>query len=239
MSPLSNPIENVDLPRLPRERFTVSCNAALKWTSAREEFLLSCQRSRPLCLRALCPALLASLLYAQPGRRVLPEQLPGPDVTAQRGHRAVAGLTHDHQFPDSVHRRLRHVSRAQAVAGHLPGFYPGTPGGALENRPDRVPVEPARRELSVAVDGAEDRTRLEPGLFEPAAQGFDCAGLRIFSAGNGNFAAGPLLVGLGCGKFDDHSFGGELQVGYLDVRQLGPAEGARETDQRERPVAQA
>jgi len=76
--PLSNPIENVDLPRQPRQRFTVSCNAALKWTSAREEVFLSCQRSRPLCLRALCPALLAGFLYAQPGRRVLPEQLPGP-----------------------------------------------------------------------------------------------------------------------------------------------------------------
>jgi predicted Rdx family selenoprotein len=36
MSPLSNPIENVDLPRQARQRFTVSCNAALKWANARE-----------------------------------------------------------------------------------------------------------------------------------------------------------------------------------------------------------
>ena len=91
----------------------------------------------------------------------------------------------------------------------------------------------------MAVDGAEDRPRLDPRLFEPAAQGFDCTGLRIFSAGNGNLAAGSFLVGLGDGKFDDHSFRGELQVGYLDARQLGAAEGARETDQRERPVTQA
>ena len=105
------------------------------WPNAREEVFLSCQRSRPLCLRALCPALLAYFLYAEPGRRVLPEQLPGPDIAPERGHRAVAGLAHDHQFPDPVHRRLRHVPRAQAVPGHLAGFDPGTPGARLRIGP--------------------------------------------------------------------------------------------------------
>jgi hypothetical protein len=47
MSPLSNPIENVDLPRQARQRFTVFRNAALKWANAREALFLRGQMPSP------------------------------------------------------------------------------------------------------------------------------------------------------------------------------------------------
>jgi hypothetical protein len=89
---------------------------------------------------------------------------------------------------------------------------PGSPGGTLQELADRIGVQAAPRNVTIAADRPEDRAFSNPGPVEPLAQQTDRAGVRTGTEGQTHFASRAFLVRLRFADGDDDAVGGELEV---------------------------
>ena len=95
----------------------------------------------------------------------------------------------------------------ERVPAELLDLQSGSPGCALEEFADRIGVQAAPRDVTVAADRPEDRAFRNPGLVEPLTQRADRAGIVTGSEGQPHFASGALLVCLGFADGDDDTVG--------------------------------
>lgn len=124
------------------------------------------------------------------------EDFADADITSQRHHGPVPGLAHDQILTDTVHGGLRYMARAQAVPFQRLDLQAAALGGAPQDGPNRVTVQPAALNASMLADRPEDEPAGNLGGRKPAAQYTNRAGIRICAERKTHLAPGSLLIGL-------------------------------------------
>jgi hypothetical protein len=85
-------------------------------------------------------------------------------------------------------------------------------GCTLEEFADGIGVQAAPRNMTVSLNGLEDRASSNCGPVEPLTQCTDRARIRTGTEGQAHFPSGALLVCLRFTDGDDDTVGGELEV---------------------------
>ena len=101
---------------------------------------------------------LAAFSDSEAGRRILAKDLARPDIAPQSRNRFVASLAHNHKLTHAVHRGLGDASGAKGVPAELLHLQSRPAGCTLEELADRVLVQAASRDMSIAADRPEDGT---------------------------------------------------------------------------------
>ena len=107
------------------------------------------------------------LLDSQPGGRILREDPAQSYITAQRRDCAMAGLLHDHELIDAVHRGLRDHAGPKTVSSDRLRLHVRTFGGSFQNDSKRVAIKCTLRDLTMTAHSAEDIPFLNAGRGEP------------------------------------------------------------------------
>ena len=138
-------------------------------------------------------------------------------------------LAHDDEFPHAVHRRLRDASGAERVPAERINIHSGPRSSPLQELSNRVSVQAASRDMTVSLNGPEDRAFLNPGPIEPLAQRQDWTCLGARSEGQAHLASGALLVRFRLADGNDDAVRGELKVTYMDGGEFRAPEAACES----------
>jgi hypothetical protein len=182
---------------------------------------------------------LAACLDTEAGCGVLPKDLAGTDVAPERGHGLVTRLLHDDELAHAVHRRLGHASGAEGVPAEWINVHSGPSCSSLQELSNRVFVQAASRDMSIAADRPEDGTVGDFGSGEPLPERADRTRFLTGTEGQSHFASCTLLVRLRSADGDDDTVRGELQVIYMDTGQLRTPESSRESGQNQSCVSKA
>lgn len=119
--------------------------------------------------------MLEACLDSEAGGGVFAEDLAGAYIAPQRRNGLVAGLAHDDELADAVHRGLGDAARPERVAAEFLDLQSRSAGGAFEQLADRIGVQAAPGHMTVSSDGTEDGAFSNPGPVEPLAQRADRA----------------------------------------------------------------
>jgi len=135
----------------------------------------------------------------------------------------VAGLAHDDEFPNAVHCCLRDASGAEGVPAERLNVHSGPRSSTLQELADRIGVQAAPRYMTVSSHGPEDGAIGNPGPVEPLPERADRASILTRSKGQTHLASRALLIRLRFADGHHDAVGGELEVTYIDTRQLRAA----------------
>ena len=91
--------------------------------------------------------------------------------------------------------------------------------------------QPARLQLAVTIDGAEQRSAGNCGLFYPRLHGSDRASLGIRAVGNPDFSARAVLIGFRAAQRHHQAILAEIAILKIEFHQFRAAEGPSESQQ--------
>jgi hypothetical protein len=172
------------------------------------------RRLEMLCLAARSPtadkcffSVLCELLDSETRCRILAKDLARADIAPQSRNRLVPRLTHNDELADAIHRRLGDASGAEGVAAELLDLQSRPAGCALQELADGIPVQAAPRNMTVSLNGPEDRAFSNRGPVEPLAKRADRARILTGTEGQTHFPSGAFLVCLRFADGDDDAVG--------------------------------
>ena len=175
---------------------------------------------------------LAACLDSEAGRRILAKDLARADIATQSRNRLATRLAHDDCG-------LGNASGAEGVPAERINTHSGPTCSSLQEPSNRVSVQTASRDMSIAADRPEDGTVGNSGSSEPLLERADRARILTGSEGQTHFSSRALLARLRFANADDDTVGGELQVIHMDTRQLRAAKSARESSQNDCGVTES
>lgn len=176
---------------------------------------------------------LAAYLDSEAGGSVLAKDLARPDIAPQRRNGLVPRLTHDDELADAVHRGLSHAACPERMPTEFVDLQSRPHRCTLQKLADRILVQAAPRNMTVSLNGPEDRAFSNPGPVEPLAQRTDGTRILTGSEGQAYVSSGALLVCLRLANADDDAIDGELEVTYIDGGQLRAPKSSRKSGQHQ------
>src|ERR1039458_5427763 len=125
------------------------------------------------------------------------------------------------------------------MAGDVSGIEAGPRRCRLENRRDRIAMQPSGGYVAVTIDCAKDGALGNVGSGKPLAKRLYWASLLVLAKRDGDLIAGLLLVGFRTRYVDHESGVRKAQVAYRHRTEFRPAKRACESNQTQSPIAQA